>query len=442
MNIKNIWMLFAGILVLNSCTPDDTEVWLNPVTKADVKELRLIADHKTLLPDGKAQMEFRYIAYGLKKITQLNKHEVGDTLSYTEVIRDTLYRIPEDQLPEDFIAVYDEQGKPLKNNVFSTTDANLSSARFYAQAGDLKSNVLEIKMRQLSDADEYQEIIYPVVFHLLVPPASNRPSFSVSLEKLQEVLDRLNDIFNSRASNNPNGSSAKITFKLALYDETGKLLDEPGKHLVNLSKDMTETEYKKYLNSGILWDPNRYLNIFIAKFSDSWSDNGSKSYQSVAPNVIQAGMNAIPGIAARNVSKFDSDDVKDFSDVGILLNYSDFFNPNNGVGVDKLELATVLGYYFGLLNMTYVQNWNGTNNLIDGDTDYCPDTYVYEELGNFNIYKISKFDDEYFTTFNIMAKYSRKNSITLDQAHRIRMVTERCPSRWSYKSDWAFTGRK
>lgn len=440
MKIKNIWILFAGMLMLNSCTPDDTEVWLNPVTKADVKELRLIADHKTLLPDGKAQMEFRYIAYGLKSITQLNKHEVGDTLSYTEEVRDTLYQIPDDQLPADYIKVYDEQGKLLDNNVFSTTDVNLSSAKFYAQAGDLKSNVLEIKMRQLPAAEECQEIVYPVVFHLLVPPAANRPAFSVGSDKLQKVLDRLNDIFNNRASNNPNGGSAKITFKLAIYDEAGKMLEEPGKNQINLAKDMTETEYKKYLNSGILWDPNRYLNIFIAKFSDSWSSDGSKSYQAVAPNVILSGMSAIPGITARSVSKFETSDVKDFSDVGILLNYSDFFNPNNAVGNDKLEFATVVGYYLGLLNMTYVEKSN-TNNLVNGDTDYCPDTYVYEETGNFNIYKISKLEGEYFTTFNIMAKYSRKNSITLDQARRIRMVVDRCPSRWSYKSDWAFTGK-
>ena len=49
---------------------------------------------------------------------------------------------------------------------------------------------------------------------------------------------------------------------------------------------------------------------------------------------------------------------------------------------------------------------------------------------------------EWFTSFNIMDNYSRRNSITVNQAERIRMIVERCPSRWAYKSSWAFTGKE
>ena len=48
---------------------------------------------------------------------------------------------------------------------------------------------------------------------------------------------------------------------------------------------------------------------------------------------------------------------------------------------------------------------------------------------------------EWFTSFNIMDNYSFKNSITVDQAKRIRKVLEQCPSRWAYKSNWAFEGK-
>lgn len=113
---------------------------------------------------------------------------------------------------------------------------------------------------------------------------------------------------------------------------------------------------------------------------------------------------------------------------------------------DATELATIFGYYLGLKTMQYSERYNwetgeNENNLIDGDTDFCPDTYFYDPLNNFTIFKTEKAEGKRYTSFNIMEGNSRKNSITVDQARRMRMVTDRCPSRWSYKSNWAFNGK-
>ncbi len=78
-------------------------------------------------------------------------------------------------------------------------------------------------------------------------------------------------------------------------------------------------------------------------------------------------------------------------------------------------------------------------NIVDGDTDFCSDTHLYKYT--YSLYKEDMNTGFIFTSFNIMANYSRKNSITADQASRIREVFDKCPSRWSYKSDWAFTGK-
>lgn len=43
--------------------------------------------------------------------------------------------------------------------------------------------------------------------------------------------------------------------------------------------------------------------------------------------------------------------------------------------------------------------------------------------------------------FNVIDIYSRKNSVSVDQVKRMRMVMKQCPSRWSYKSGFAFTGK-
>ena len=101
--------------------------------------------------------------------------------------------------------------------------------------------------------------------------------------------------------------------------------------------------------------------------------------------------------------------------------------------------------YYGLLYTDQDDN----NTFVNGDNDYCPDTYAYYSGYSSGIYKNNRLyredvdaEYEWFTSFNIMDNYSRRNSITVNQAERIRMIVERCPSRWAYKSSWAFTGKE
>ena len=54
--------------------------------------------------------------------------------------------------------------------------------------------------------------------------------------------------------------------------------------------------------------------------------------------------------------------------------------------------------------------------------------------------KISS-DGLLFYAVNIMDDGSYKNTISMDQVKRIRTITDNCPHRWAWKSDWAFTGK-
>ena len=86
----------------------------------------------------------------------------------------------------------------------------------------------------------------------------------------------------------------------------------------------------------------------------------------------------------------------------------------------------------------------------DGDSDYCPDTYSFDYGYYPTVFKGNNLDGqpendptrpmEYFTSFNVLDMYSYKNSLSIDQVKRVRMVLKQCPSRWAYKSNWAFTG--
>lgn len=450
-------IILAWIASWMACTPEDAEVYLNPVEAGDVKTLVLAADHETLLPDGKAEMNFRILAYGSKELLVKQKKTFGDSVVYTEEPATIQYLIPDDELPKGAFAVYDGNGKKLEGNVFSTTRTDWETLEFYAEGNGIRSEPLQVKRRDLP-ADEYEEIVFPVIFHCLVPPYSAKPAYSISTEALESKLERVNNIFNALISENPNGGNAKIRFRLAEYGPDGKLLLEKGKHVINLTSNLAnQAAYENYINktSGMIWNPLRYLNVFICKFSDNWSSDGSSTYVATAPNVILTGSEPIPGITAREVDAFTSKYLTSYKDVGIMLNYEGVLNVNSMEKNNATEMATVFGYYFGLKGMMRIDRWewvedeNGNyvqekvSNIVDGDTDYCADTYIYENtVANFTIYKNEYFDGKYYTSFNIMEDYSRKNSITLDQARRIRAVVERCPSRWSYKSDWAFTGRK
>ena len=120
-----------------------------------------------------------------------------------------------------------------------------------------------------------------------------------------------------------------------------------------------------------------------------------------------------------------------------------FLNPSVQ-GTNTFTLATVLGGYYGLMFTDQNQN----DDWVDGDNDFCEDTYYFYSDYSSSVYKNTRLYREdaegiydWFTSFNVMDSYSRKNSVSVDQALRMRMVLERCPSRWAYKSEWAFTGK-
>ncbi len=429
-------------LLLIACSPDDELILDQRVSADDIKIIELRADHNTLIANGNSFMEFHAIAYGANEIKHLIYQ--SKTKTYKDTITLDTFVIPNDQLPNDFIKVFDEQGKELEGNKFSTDDALAGSLEFTAKAGLLESKPISIKLRNLP-ASNYEEVVYPIIFHLLIPPVSSGPAYSVPEDKLQDKIDKLNLIYNQINLSNPNGGNAKISFKLAEYDKYGKPLKIKGVNMVQLKEELSANEIYEYINDNLIWDSNKYLNVWLTKFASSWSETGANSYKSVAPTVILSSADAISGLTADAVESFDNGDITDFTDVGIMVNYKDFLNANRSTG-DGFELSTIVGYYLGLLSMDYYQRYGYVNgkytsitNFVDGDTDFCSDTYMTDKADL--IFKKSYITEEWFTGCNIMIRNSRKNSITYDQVQRVRQIIESCPSRWSYKSDWAFTGK-
>jgi hypothetical protein len=447
-NLKKIIMRILHIIVVLvlvfSCTPDDYEMFDNQVGIEEIKFIELRADSDRMIANDEALMEFRIIAYGIREIKDLYKEEFNNEIAYRDSLRIDTFIIAEDQYPRDLIKIYDDQGGVIENNQFKITEFISETISFQAKLDNLESNILDIIVREVSE-DNYEEIVLPVIFHLLSPPSHSVPAMKVTTEVMQGKLDVLNTIFNKQRTTNPNGGNAKITFKLAKFDINGVLLREEGLNIVNLNEKLTPNENLAYMKDNLMWDPNRYFNIWIGNMSNYWSSDGSQSFKVELPNVILEEEEVIPGIEADPVVDYDLTEDTELTDVGIVYDREEFLKAS-GLDNDKFDLAAVIGKYLGLFSMKVKiewqndpeQGWIEVPLLVNGDSDYCDDTAVYDYA--YSLYKENYNTGEYFTSFNIMSDYSRTNSITVDQVSRIREVLEKCPSRWAYKSDWAFIG--
>lgn len=458
--MRYIIVFLITMLFLTSCEKEESVIFDLNISPDEISRIELRGDHKTLVPNGVNKMGFRTFVYAKRKVMAYGRDE--DTKEFYGKEIEEEFLVPSDQLPADYVKVYDGNGKVVEGNYYSTTtDAPGTVLQFYAKGGNLESNRLDITIRELPD-ESYEEIVIPVVFHILVPPATAAPGYDLSVEFLEGQLQRVSDAFNRKITTDPNAGNAKVVFKLATYDYNGLKMQEPGKNIVDISAtDFTAmgtsstktTQYLAYIlnkKKTLIWDPNKYMNIWVARFTTSTSTTGaSTSYRMLAPSVIHSDydLESIPGLTMKHMDSFTVNDVTDCRDVGFMVNLAALLSPSTVQGKNEFSLATPVAEYFGILQ-TRCDKYSYLNP--DGDSDYCPDTYSFDYGYYPTVYKGNNLDGqpendptrpmEYFTSFNVLDMYSYKNSLSVDQVKRLRMVLERCPSRWAYKSDWAFTG--
>lgn len=458
--MRYIIIFFITMLFFSSCEKEKSVIFDLNILPDEISRIELRADHKMLVPNGVSQMGFHTFVYGKRTVMSYRRDEETKEFYGKEIEEEFL--IPKDQLPADYIKVYDQNGNVLEGSYYTTTtDAPGTVKQFYAKGGNLESERLSITIRELPD-ENYEEVVIPVVFHLLVPPATAAPSYDVSVELLERQLQRVSDAFNRKITTDPNAGNAKVVFKLATYDQTGLKMQEPGKNVENITAaDFTAmgtsstktTQYLAYIlanSKRIIWDPNKYMNIWIAKFTMSTSNTGTTtSYRMLAPTVMHSDyeLTSIPGITMKHKDAFNLSDVTNCLEVGFMLNLNALLSPTTVQGKNEFSLATPIAEYLGVLQ-TRCDKYSYLN--ADGDSDYCPDTYSFDYGYYPTVFKGNNLDGqpendptrpmEYFTSFNVLDMYSYKNSLSIDQVKRVRMVLKQCPSRWAYKSNWAFTG--
>lgn len=458
--MKYIINFVVLVVILSSCKKEEPILRDMMISADEITKIELRSDHKTLLPNGIAEMEFNFIVSATKEVTAYIRKE---DKTFETVVTKHEFVVPKDQVEKGLIKIYDETGKEIKDNIYSTTSEKAGTVkRFHAEFRNLRSNDLTITIREIPKQPT-ENIVVPVVFHVISLPPTGGPTYDVSTEYLENQLKIAGDIFNGKMTTDPNGGNVNISFKLAEYTPSGNKMQSKGR----TSYTLTATEMKTILNqtssanrlkeykaiilarkSTLIYEPSSYFNVWLIKFSTATGI--SESYKYIAPAIMHPDYEygSIPGIKfTSQATTFTLKDVSDCLQAGIIVNFTPFFNPSVQ-GQDEFNFATPIAGYYGLLD-TNNSDYNTLNS--DGDNDFCPDTYVYYSSYYPSIYKGNNLNKqpeicperplEFFTSFNIMDRYSRKNSVSVDQAARIRKVLEQCPERYAYKSSFAFTGK-
>ena len=229
--------------------------------------------------------------------------------------------------------------------------------------------VQKFKETKLQGKSQFASFTIPVIFHVLHTGQAIGTAPNISAARIGAQLNALNQIYNGVGAN-PNSiaqystfvSSPNISFCLATADPTNIPLGEPGINRIDMTallaantgtmnNDNQLLSFIEYtVKPAIIWDPSRYLNIFVAEKGPNATVLGSATYP---PGTSLIGLGAI-GTGTTDGVWVVSSAVGSGTNPGTLANYT-----------QGKTLAREIGHYLGLRTL-----WG---DAVCG-SDYCNDT--------------------------------------------------------------------
>lgn len=294
------------------------------------------------------------------------------------------------------------------------------------------SEIGEIQIRQAGATGEYHYRL-PTIFHFLSDKDGIMENGQESLdEKLERrclyLLEKANEFF---AGRNRRGIDVNIEFVPATVTPWGTKLEYPGIHWQYHETDewgfggIDEQQFidNVYGDAEKLWDPTKYINIYIFKLRHA------------------AGRTALPYTPANNQleglltdDRFYLQYPPDDFVPSVTIDKEAIFNTDttlsNGDYGESL-LVHELGHYLGLLHV--FSNHEDIDDFCEDTPDYDRKAYSEWLLTNRNASleeKRQRIDrnGNPFTSINIEDYYySYRDEITLDQCKRIRHVLNYSP---------------
>lgn len=275
----------------------------------------------------------------------------------------------------------------------------------------------EVNVHQDTISGEYHYKL-PVIFHILYSEQSDTIQ-NVKTKIITKMIENCNALYR----NNINSVDMNLELVPATHDPDGKELPVAGinRQKRTLSAIQDSEKFLKATNTTdaeLLWDPNKYINVFVFTFTQS--NELGRSNLPTTPR-----QNSLIGLEANNTYYTQLPN----HPWGITLNNTYLYEEDA-----YKTLAHELGHYLGLYHV-FAETDCAT------ETDYCDDTYSYnqteylkwlseniESLTPQQKYQRTSCDGIKFTSHNTMDyDYSYMDNFTRDQYYRIRHVLEHSP---------------
>ena len=322
------------------------------------------------------------------------------------------------------VTANDEQEQRIATLTLSSTDG-------------LMVQTMQITQERLTP-DSTTTYHLPVVFHVLYNKEGNKKQ-NVVEGHLAMLIEKVNRLYANC------GVDLRMEFVMATHDPEGNLLAEPGvdRQKVNVGTINSSTfmgygkEPKKYC--AYMWDPNRYINIFIYTFEDKGILGISHFPYAIKPHAMEglteletdAPWEELPWPQCVSINN------------EYIYSHEAYYTMTDVVNT----LAHELGHFLGLRH-AFSEDPETYDRDICLDSDFCTDTPTYNKAAydkfmqgcmqsggsiddNEKQLLLMREDCETgheFRSTNIMDyAYTEANRFTPQQAARIRYVLEHSP---------------
>lgn len=276
--------------------------------------------------------------------------------------------------------------------------------------------------------------VLPIVFHIIHNNEAAGTGTNLSQATIYAQLAQLNrDFQNLCGSPHSVASTTGIQFALATQNPSGTALAEPGIDRIDRNSkgwtappyDASTTYWDNTVKANSIWDPSRYVNIWIANCNH--------------PTTPLLGIATFPGSSTLS----GLDNLETNSTAGVTVDYltvgSTVTSPDCGA-TEQFDMGRTLshelGHFFGLRHI-----W-GDAASCGAATDYCADTptQLYENSGKsahpkpntcgtldemFDNY-MDYSDDQVLNTFT-MNQVDRMQTVMLNSPRRISLATSNVP---------------
>ncbi len=278
----------------------------------------------------------------------------------------------------------------------------------------------------------------PVVFHVLYNKEGNKKQ-NVVEGHLADLIAEVNKLYAQC------GVDLRMEFVMATHDPEGNLLEEPGVDRHKINEATLNSSFfmgygrdpKKYCT--YMWDPNRYINIFVYTFEDKGILGISHFPYAIKPHAMEglaeletdAPWEELPWPQCVSINN------------EYIYSHEAYYTMTDVVNT----LAHELGHFLGLRH-AFSEDPETYDRDICLDSDFCTDTPTYNKAAYDKFMQGcmqsgGSIDDnekqlllmredcetgEEFRSTNIMDyAYTEANRFTPQQAARIRYVLEHSP---------------